>query len=186
MTQGSEKEREEFEAWFVLRARQKNTSVLSGYTDGEIRDAFLSTTPEESGAYVCASIRMAWEAWQAARRAKPAQVPEGCRPVPQWGKAGTCEWHDGYADHSDGGGPYKERVLYAAHQPPEAAKDKPVDAVLQMLLEQKSKKDALIANGICPECEGKGECGGQFTGGEWTCEECNGTGKAHGIGKQDK
>lgn len=35
-------------------------------------------------------------------------------PVPQWGKSGTCEWHDGYADHSDGGGPYKERVLYTA------------------------------------------------------------------------
>ena len=82
MMQGSEKDREEFEAWFVLRARQKNTSVLSGYTDGEIRDAFLSTTPEESGAYVCASIRMAWEAWQAARRAQPAQVPEGWKLVP--------------------------------------------------------------------------------------------------------
>lgn len=68
-----------------------------------------------------------------------------------------------------------------APQPPEAAKEKLADAVLQMLLEQKAKKDALIANGICPTCEGKGECGGQFTGGEWTCEECNGTGRAHGI-----
>ena len=78
-----------------------------------------------------------------------------------------------------------DAILAAAPQPPEAAKDKPVDAVLQMLLEQKAKKDALIANGICPTCEGKGECGGQFTGGEWTCEECNGTGKAHRIGSKD-
>ena len=33
------------------------------------------------------------------------------------------------------------------------------------------------ANGICPDCDGTGEQGGQFTGGTWTCEECSGTGK---------
>lgn len=31
--------------------------------------------------------------------------------------------------------------------------------------------------GICPECQGEGEQGGQFTGGTWQCETCNGTGK---------
>jgi len=31
--------------------------------------------------------------------------------------------------------------------------------------------------GICPECEGEKELGGQFTGGTWKCESCNGTGK---------
>lgn len=41
-------------------------------------------------------------------------------PVPQWGKVGTCEWFDGYADYTDGGGPYKERVLYTAPNPPVA------------------------------------------------------------------
>jgi len=30
--------------------------------------------------------------------------------------------------------------------------------------------------GICPDCEGKKELGGQFTG-TWKCESCNGTGK---------
>jgi len=41
----------------------------------------------------------------------------------------------------------------------------------------KEKKDAeLKAQGICPDCEGEGQMGGQFTGGYWDCEACNGTG----------
>ena len=55
---------------------------------------------------------------------------------------------------------------------------KPVDPVLQMLRDEEAKKAALIAKGICPTCKGKGECGGQFTGGEWVCEDCNGSGRA--------
>lgn len=31
--------------------------------------------------------------------------------------------------------------------------------------------------GICPECEGRKETGGQFSGGPWNCRICNGTGK---------
>lgn len=30
--------------------------------------------------------------------------------------------------------------------------------------------------GICPECHGEGEQGGQFCGGYWECESCKGTG----------
>jgi len=42
----------------------------------------------------------------------------------------------------------------------------------------REKKEAeLKAQGICPECEGEGQQGGQFTGGYWDCEACNGTGK---------
>ena len=44
--------------------------------------------------------------------------------------------------------------------------------------ELKEKLDAVWrAQGICPDCEGKGEQGGQFTGGTWECETCQGTGK---------
>jgi hypothetical protein len=34
-----------------------------------------------------------------------------------------------------------------------------------------------ISKGICPECHGEGEQGGQFCGGYWRCESCGGTGK---------
>lgn len=133
----------------------------------------------------------AGKAWN--RRAPAAKVPQTNKEPIETVKY----WRDAYAnpkgdEHFMGHGMVVKIIddyialLTSAPQPPDAAKDKTVDAVLQMLLEQKSKKDALIAKGICPTCEGKGECGGQFTGGEWTCEECNGTGKAHGIGKQDK
>lgn len=37
---------------------------------------------------------------------------------------------------------------------------------------EQNKKD-----GICPDCEGEGEQGGQFCGGYWKCESCGGTGK---------
>ena len=53
----------------------------------------------------------------------------------------------------------------------------PVDPVLKMLRDQEAKKAAQIAKGICPTCNGEGECGGQFTGGEWVCEDCNGSGR---------
>lgn len=43
----------------------------------------------------------------------------------------------------------------------------------------RAHKAALIAEGVCPECEGDGEQGGQFCGGYWTCEACQGTGKSN-------
>ena len=44
--------------------------------------------------------------------------------------------------------------------------------------EAKENRDAVWrAQGICPDCEGAGELGGQFTGGMWECETCLGTGK---------
>ena len=52
-----------------------------------------------------------------------------------------------------------------------------VDPILQMIRDQEAKKNALIAEGICPTCKGEGECGGQFQGGEYVCEDCNGSGR---------
>lgn len=40
-----------------------------------------------------------------------------------------------------------------------------------------TKEQELILQGVCPDCEGEGEQGGQFCGGYWTCETCKGTGK---------
>ena len=73
-------------------------------------------------------------------------------------------------------GVYKA-MLYAAPLPPAESSATPAGGVIQMILDQEAKKNQLIAEGICPTCKGEGECGGQFQGGEWTCESCNGTGR---------
>ena len=73
-------------------------------------------------------------------------------------------------------GVYKA-MLYAAPLPPAETSATPAGGVIQMILDQEAKKNRLIAEGICPTCKGEGECGGQFQGGEWTCESCNGTGR---------
>ena len=73
-------------------------------------------------------------------------------------------------------GVYKA-MLYAAPLPPAESSATPSGGVIQMILDQEAKKNQLIAEGICPTCKGEGECGGQFQGGEWTCESCNGTGR---------
>lgn len=69
-------------------------------------------------------------------------------------------------------------LLAAAPRPPAAQQRKPLDSVRQMVDQQKAKRDALVAKGICAECEGEGVQGGQFCGGgDWTCETCSGTGQ---------
>lgn len=44
---------------------------------------------------------------------------------------------------------------------------------------QLKKRRELEAQGICPECEGTGEIGTQFTVGMRECPECKGTGNAY-------
>jgi len=53
-----------------------------------------------------------------------------------------------------------------------------VEKFVFSLKDQTAKKDAMRKKGICPECDGEGEQGGQFCGGTWKCEACSGTGKA--------
>ena len=43
--------------------------------------------------------------------------------------------------------------------------------------ERQAKEADLISKSLCPECEGEGEIGGQFSGGVQTCPECKGTGR---------
>ena len=47
--------------------------------------------------------------------------------------------------------------------------------------EKESRRRAALPKDMCPECEGEGEQGGQFCGGYWKCETCNGTGKKCGV-----
>lgn len=92
----------------------------------DISDAALTAIYKQANNEVGKARPLTTESIFRAMRAVAAlsaapQPPEAAHrapaePVPQWGKAGTCEWYDGYADHSDGGGPYKERVLYTAPQ----------------------------------------------------------------------
>lgn len=42
---------------------------------------------------------------------------------------------------------------------------------------RKAKLRVRLGPGVCLECEGEGEQGGQFTGGTWPCDSCGGTGK---------
>lgn len=46
--------------------------------------------------------------------------------VQQFRRRDCTDWHDGHADHTDGGGPYEERTLYTTPQPAPAAE--PVEA----------------------------------------------------------
>lgn len=56
-----------------------------------------------------------------------------------------------------------------------------LEAFMRIQAENKARADALIAQGKCPDCEGDGQMGGQFCGGYWTCEACNGSGTAMGA-----
>lgn len=41
--------------------------------------------------------------------------------VRQFRKVGCADWYDGFADHTDGNGPYEERTLYTRPQPDRVA-----------------------------------------------------------------
>lgn len=49
---------------------------------------------------------------------------------------------------------------------------------MEFVRERQAKTQALIDAGKCPDCEGAGVWGGQFTGGEHACDTCGGTGRA--------
>lgn len=53
-----------------------------------------------------------------------------------------------------------------------------LSCAMEFVRERQAKTQALIDAGKCPDCEGMGVCGGQFSGGEQQCETCGGTGRA--------
>lgn len=97
-------------------------------------------------------------------------------------------WETGCSDCGANGPPPKVGEMGAAitlwngrvTKKPESQEQKnaaAITAIKEMLAKQAQKRADLIAAGKCPDCEGEGEQGGQFCGGNWTCETCNGTGK---------
>lgn len=112
-----------------------------------------------------------FDAWWSGHRVKQVLNPAGfARMV--WHAAVQSQGHMARAIHQAEGGteatpgapatPLMQRMAAKMHADAEA---------------DRAHKAALIAEGVCPECEGDGEQGGQFCGGYWTCEACQGTGE---------
>jgi hypothetical protein len=68
-------------------------------------------------------------------------------PVHQFRVPNTCTWFDGHADHTDGGGPYEERTLYAT---PHTAPVPLSDAEIQQMWDAHEKRawDKTLINPI--------------------------------------
>lgn len=72
MTHTTEQERAEFEAWYIAGAR-KAVPAFAEWSEIEIREGCMRP---DSGSYRIDSARIAWDAWQAARRAPAVPVPQ--------------------------------------------------------------------------------------------------------------
>ena len=68
MTHTTDQERAEFEAWYIAGAR-KAVPAFAEWSEIEIREGCMRP---DSGSYRRDSARIAWDAWQAARRAPAA------------------------------------------------------------------------------------------------------------------
>ena len=68
MTHHTDAERAEFEAWYIKSA-QKAVPAFSAWSDIEVRDGCMRP---DGKSYKIDTARIAWEAWQAARRAPAA------------------------------------------------------------------------------------------------------------------
>lgn len=64
------------------------------------------------------------------RTGRAALAQQDAEPVYQFRKKGCADWYDGYPDHTDGGGPYETRTLYATPQPAEPVSQHPDDAAV--------------------------------------------------------
>lgn len=65
MTASTEQERAEFEAWYIAGAR-KSVPAFAEWSEIELREGCMRP---DSGSYRIDYARIAWDAWQAARRA---------------------------------------------------------------------------------------------------------------------
>jgi hypothetical protein len=97
-------------------ARPSIVSVHAG--TGEL----LRITP--TGEVIAPSLEAASEAGRvfvdSIRHHLQPSTPASGEVVAQWRRIGTAPWWDGLPDHTDGGGPYEERTLYAAPSQPAA------------------------------------------------------------------
>lgn len=73
--------------------------------------AIYTDMPEEGSGFLGTSDNEAIPLTPAQEHA--TQLAGQGQAVPQFRKPGCADWYDGFADQSDGGGPYEERTLYA-------------------------------------------------------------------------
>lgn len=120
MTHTTEQDRAGFEAWYIARAR-KAVPAFAEWSEIEILEGCMRP---DSGSYRIDSARIAWDAWQAARRAPAVPVPQGWKLVPDANNM-TDEQAEAICNLVSccGGGAHEvyEAALSAAPQPPEAA-----------------------------------------------------------------
>lgn len=72
MTHTTEQERADFEAWYIAGAR-KSVPAFAEWSEIELREGCMRP---DSGSYRIDYARIAWDAWQAARRAPAVPVPQ--------------------------------------------------------------------------------------------------------------
>jgi hypothetical protein len=65
----------------------------------------------------------------------------------------------------------------AALNPDPLSVDEMQAVAIEFARKYAAKRQAFIDAGKCPDCEGKGVVGGQFSGGPLICETCSGSGK---------
>lgn len=139
----------------------------------------------------CATCGAEW--WDA--HACPKQVLKDGRTLGEWAAAQAAG--DGWpkltkparvGSGTFGVGVSARLVVEAAQRQHEYRQAKTPDAereqaealacAMEFVRERQAKTQALIDAGKCPDCEGAGEWGGQFTGGVHACDTCGGTGRA--------
>ncbi|MFZ7337478.1 hypothetical protein ACLS0R_14610 [Comamonas jiangduensis] len=72
MTHDTDADRAEFEAWYIAGAR-KSVPAFAEWSEIELREGCMRP---DSGSYRIDYARIAWDAWQAARRAPAVPVPD--------------------------------------------------------------------------------------------------------------
>ncbi|MFZ7319722.1 hypothetical protein [Comamonas jiangduensis] len=72
MTHDTDADRAEFEAWYIAGAR-KSVPAFAEWSEIELREGCMRP---DSGSYRIDYARIAWDAWQAARRAPAVPVPQ--------------------------------------------------------------------------------------------------------------
>lgn len=85
----------------------------------------------------------------ALRAALAATVAEPVA-IHQWRKRLCAEWYEGHPDHSDGGGPYETRTLYAA--PPQRERWRALVAALLPMAEESLTRPEL--DPVCLDARG--------------------------------
>lgn len=124
MTHHTDAERAAFEAWRIAEIRKDIPKA--DVTDGHIRHVFMRWS-ENQNRYLARDAQIGWDAWQAARRAPAAPVPQGWKLVPVelleriQESLGSFVSDQGWSQSDMDTADALDGLLAAAPQPPEAA-----------------------------------------------------------------